>query len=302
MLKIESGSLASPNVDLATGTTLNFNNGGSYSGAITGGGLFTRSGTGTTIYTGTATHTGGTVVENGTLQIGNGGTAGSIVGNITNNGTLVINRSGTLSLSSAISGSGGLAKSGSGRLVLSATNTYTGLTTIGGGQLLVNGSIAGAATVQSGGLLGGSGSIGGDVIVMSGGTLSPGNSPGQITLADGLTMNAGSTLLMEFSGTGAGMYDRLDVQGVFTAGGTLNLMLIDGFTPLQGASFTIFNGATPGFNAGSFTFTTNLGGGLYWDTSGLGSTGVVSVVPEPSTWALLSFGAGFVIYWRRKRA
>ena len=43
--------------------------------------------------TGANTYTGGTTISAGTLQIGNGGTTGSIAGNVTDNGTLVFNRS-----------------------------------------------------------------------------------------------------------------------------------------------------------------------------------------------------------------
>ncbi|MFA1013685.1 autotransporter-associated beta strand repeat-containing protein, partial [Pseudomonas tremae] len=56
--------------------------------AISGTGSITQSGTGTTILTGTNTYTGGTTISGGTLQIGNGGTQGSIVGNVVDNATL----------------------------------------------------------------------------------------------------------------------------------------------------------------------------------------------------------------------
>ena len=45
-------------------------------------------GAGTTILTGNNTYTGGTTISAGTLQLGNGGTTGSIVGNVIDNGTL----------------------------------------------------------------------------------------------------------------------------------------------------------------------------------------------------------------------
>jgi fibronectin-binding autotransporter adhesin len=48
----------------------------------------TKTGLGTLILTGTNTYTGGTTVTGGTLQIGNGGTMGSIVGNVTDDATL----------------------------------------------------------------------------------------------------------------------------------------------------------------------------------------------------------------------
>lgn len=188
-----------------------------------------------------------------------------------------------------------------GRTILTGSNTYTGDTMVSAGTLLVNGSLAGDVLVENGGTLGGDGVLGGAVTVQSGGMFSPGNSPGQITLMDSLTMADGSFLLIELGGTEGGLYDQIDVQGFFTAGGTLNLMLIDGFVPLEGASFQVFNGISPGFDAGGFAFTTNLGGGLQWDTSALASSGIVSVIPEPGTAVLVALGVGALAFRRKKR-
>ena len=55
-----------------------------------GGGVqLHQAGSSTLVLTGTSTYTGGTTISAGTLQIGNGGTTGSIVGNVLNNGALV---------------------------------------------------------------------------------------------------------------------------------------------------------------------------------------------------------------------
>lgn len=281
-----------------------------FSGVIADGATrkmaFRKIGLGTQVLTGANTYTGITTISVGTLQLGDGVTDGSLANgsNIANSSRLVYNISGTQSYGGVISGTGSVFKNGLGTQILSGTNTYTGATVVNEGMLLINGNslaATGAVVVNDGGGIGGSGSFGGDIVVRGGGTLSPGNSPGQLALAGDLTIEDGAVLLMEFGGTSQGAYDQLDVQGLFTAGGTLNLRILDDYTPLSGASFTIFNGLTPGFGAGSFTLTTNLGGGLSWDMSELASLGVVTIVPEPSTPALTGAALLVMAFRRRQR-
>src|SRR4029079_16709531 len=83
-----------------------------YAGVISGTGSVTKSGTGTTTITGTNTYTGGTTISAGTLQVGAGGTTGSIVGNVLNNGVLAFNRSNALTYAGVISGTGSLTPAG----------------------------------------------------------------------------------------------------------------------------------------------------------------------------------------------
>jgi len=75
-----------------------------FGGSIVGDGTFVQMGLGTTILTGNSLYTGGTTISAGTLQLGNGGTSGSIIGDVTNQGVLAINRSDSLTLSGVISG------------------------------------------------------------------------------------------------------------------------------------------------------------------------------------------------------
>ena len=94
---------------------------------------------------GNNTYTGGTMISAGTLQVGNGGPTGSISGNVLDNAALVVDVSGNPTFAGAISGSGGLAQSGTGVLTLLASNSYTGGTTISAGTLqLGNGGLTGS--------------------------------------------------------------------------------------------------------------------------------------------------------------
>ena len=72
------------------GQTLTISNGSTtYAGIIQGTGGLTVTG-GTQILTGDNTYTGGTTISAGTLQIGSGGTTGSVAGDIVDNAALVV--------------------------------------------------------------------------------------------------------------------------------------------------------------------------------------------------------------------
>jgi len=133
--------------DATNNGTLAFNRSGvsTFAGTVSGTGSLAQMGPGTTILTGANTYAGGTTISGGTLQLGNGGTGGSIVGDVTNNGTLAFNRSGVSTFAGAVSGTGGLAQMGPGTTVLTGASTYAGGTTISGGTLqLGNGGASGS--------------------------------------------------------------------------------------------------------------------------------------------------------------
>lgn len=146
-----------------------------------------------------------------------------------------------------------LQKVGAGTLTLSNNNTYTAGTTVNGGTLRVNGSIAGPATVASGGTLGGAGIVNGSVQIQPGGTLSPGASPGQLTSAGPITLNG--TLHVEISGAAPGTgYDQLIVSsGSVTLGASSSLTfgLLSG-TFAEADKLFIVNSTGAGTLSGTF--------------------------------------------------
>lgn len=132
-----------------TGSTASFGNGNifnnasltfdqasdaTYAGTISGGGSLTKSGAGALVLTQNHAYTGGTTITSGTLQVGNGGTSGSLTGNVLNNAVLRFNRADDVAYARVVSGTGALVKDGAGNLTL-GSNTYAGGTTINSGTL-----------------------------------------------------------------------------------------------------------------------------------------------------------------------
>jgi autotransporter-associated beta strand protein len=120
---------------------------------------FTKAGAGTMTLTGTNNYTDITTINAGVLQIGAGGTAGTLgTSSVTNNGTLAFNRSDNISVSNPISGTGTLSKLGSNTLTLTGAMTYTGSTALSGGAIVFQNDArpstsgftgAGAVTIKS---------------------------------------------------------------------------------------------------------------------------------------------------------
>jgi len=136
-----TGAVQGNIVDNAT-LTVNRSDALTLSGTISGSGAFVQAGSGTTILTADNSYAGGTTISAGTLQLGNGGTSGSIVGDVVNNATLAVNRSDALLLSGTISGTGSLVKQGAGTTTLTAANSYSGGTALKEGRLNVGHSLA----------------------------------------------------------------------------------------------------------------------------------------------------------------
>ncbi|RYY98239.1 MAG: LEPR-XLL domain-containing protein, partial [Comamonadaceae bacterium] len=107
------------------------------------------------------------------------------------------------------------------------------------------GFLEGAFTVQAGQLMGGSGAILMDVY--NDGTISPGYSPGLQSYSS-FTQGNGGSLLIEIGGATAATqpqqatgYDKVNVTGLATLDGELELALWGGYVPQEGDTFDILS-------------------------------------------------------------
>jgi autotransporter-associated beta strand protein len=273
----------------AVPTTLNVNytplnanlevSGDIFSGVIrdgAGGGALQllKTGTGKLTLTGANTYTGGTVIQAGTVQVGNSlgypGTTGSIAGDIVDNSHLIFNRSNNLTYSGVISGTGDVTQSGAGVLTLAGISTYSGATLVTAGTLNLTGEIGvGAAlTVASGATLNGSGTILRDVTINAGGTLAGTlQIAGQLTLPAASQQNVGSVS----SGTTTATTGQQLVVTTATGGtidasaGTASVATLAGAsltTGNWGASVTTLTSGSVSSTGGGVNVTTLNGGAL----------------------------------------
>jgi filamentous hemagglutinin family protein len=188
-----------------------------------------------------------TVISGGTLQIGNGGTTGSLKAqssaiSIASGATLAYSRSNSLTVPDVMAGAGRLVKLGSGTLTLSAASTYSGGTTINGGTLQAANAAAfgsGAVTVDSGAALD-----------LNGITM---------TSTGGLTLNgtgiSGGGALFNSSSTGA-TYSGLVALGsaASVVGGTGTIALSNSGT-ITGSGFGLTLGGAAGGSVASIIGT-----------------------------------------------
>ncbi|MEY3394697.1 MAG: hypothetical protein RL346_933 [Verrucomicrobiota bacterium] len=256
---------------------------------------------------------------------------GGIVTTLTQD--LTIGGAGNTTVStSAITGSGKVIKDGSGTLILSAANTYTGNTTVSAGTLRIHGSTSASSnfTVESGAVLGGRGTIGGTVTLNSGATLAPGASIESLETGSNI-WSGGSNYQFEFStdgstGTAGAQWDLLAITGSLDLTGAtvespITFQLVSMLNATDAGPLASWNpdanatwagiitttAGITGFSANKFTFDTDgfqnpLNGSFSLVQSGtnLDLTYTTNyVIPEPK--AALLGGLGILLLFRRRR-
>src|SRR5208337_4622589 len=213
----------------------------------------TKTDLGTLILTGTNTYTGGTTISGGTLQLGNGGTSGSITGNVTDNGTLAFDRSDAVTIGVVVSGTGSLVQLGGGTLILTADNTYTGGTIVNAGTLQLGDGTNTTSLAGANGSNGFPGGAGKDAVTV--------NNSATFNVMTNASVSVGA------GGDGAGLsHPGNGGEAVsFSAGGSLtNSGTISGGAAGTAGSFGGVNG-TGGFGvlfSGAAGTLTNQSGGI----------------------------------------
>ena len=210
-----------------------------------GGGLVNKSG-GTVV-----SHDGGSVVSHdGGSVISNDG--GSVISN--DGGSVVSHDGGSLigpdGSTLVAQGGGNLVAQGGGNVIstngstngvsfetssLKVATASSGYTQTGGETDLTGITIIGPVTLN-GGVLSGTGIIAGDLVNNSG-YISPGHSSGLIAVTGNFNQGANGTVIVEAAGAEATQFDQLQVGGISTLGGKLDISTVNNYVPLPGDPF-----------------------------------------------------------------
>jgi len=247
---------------------------GTIANNISGSGTLEQIGSGTTSLTGTNSYTGQTTVTVGTLQIGNGGTSGTLgSGTVVNNATLAFNRSDAVTVTNAISGTGGVTKLGAGTLTLGNANTYSGLTTITGGAILVTANTGVLGDTSAGTIVSGTGgalqlqggvTVAGEALTLIGEGVNASTAPGSLRNISGNNEWAGN-ISIDPADTAISLHRISSETGNLKISGTVTL------GPNTGDQFVLQgngSGEISGVISGPMRLTRSVTGTGVWTLSG----------------------------------
>ncbi len=142
-----------------------------------------------------------------------------------------------------------------------ANQQSAGLTLLRGGRLAAQAQpiqILGGSLVGPGVL-----TVANDQNVINAATISPGPGRGELTIAGNYQQTASGILNINLGGYSPGIgYERVTVAaggagGVATLDGTLNVNLVDGFSPTNGATFTFLNANSRAGVFSTFSYPSN---------------------------------------------
>lgn len=258
----------------ATDLTVDQATNGTFAGVISGDGGLIKTGIGELFLTGENTYAGDTIIDQGTLTLGNGGTSGAVAGDIVNNNSfLVFNRSDDVTYAGVLSGSGATSFIGSGMTRLTGdSSTLTGPVFVNAGHLRLGvGAKLGATTLT----VGTNGTLSGiDATIIANnvnveGRLAPGGENlGTLTVTGNVAFQTGSTYAVRIRGTdpmpSGQTVDSLSVSGTANlAGGTVEIAAIGPRTSyVDGHRY-----ATPIVSAGDLGGTQFAGVGMASDSA-----------------------------------
>ena len=266
----------------------------------------------------------GCLVDNqGLLFIDNGGIGSTAAVAFVNSNSSKLSNSGTVEIGNSSNGGGGISFGlfggeidNAGNISIMATgsskpgvssgffpgtlnNMSSGMITFGSGidgtapiggfnlNLTNNGTIdfdkGGSVDV----VLSGSGTVGGMMPMNNVNSISPGNSPGCLTFASGLT-HSGLTNIEIGGTTGCTNHDKVDVTGTANISGAVNVSLINGFTPVAGQTFTLLEADVISGTYSAINYPTV--SGITWQTQ-YNATSVVAKANAALPVELIKFNA-----------
>jgi autotransporter-associated beta strand protein len=224
-----------------------------FAGNISGAGNLTKQGAGNLTLSGNDTYSGATTISTGRLIASGGSAIGDLssvaiagagalevassetIGALSGFGNVTLDSGAVLTTghngldstySGNIAGAGNLTKAGVGNFTLGGADTYSGATTVAGGDLFVNGNLASPTiSVQSAAALGGTGNLAGAVTVANGGTLI--GRAGSVLTMSSLALNPTSNINVSLGAPStSGLFQ---VDGALTLDGNLNITDAGGF-------------------------------------------------------------------------